>query len=181
MNDISSSFKYNFQDKVIALQLLKREGTPDAIKYFSEHCDKLTNYAYWFLLSTLWVSYSGYSNINLWKKLFSSNRSQKLKSIMKPSELKEYNYLPYIITVYRAKRTGETQWIAYTLDFEVAKRFAKERNVEKVSKYEIKKNDVLALFLRRGEKEIIILDETKPKLIEEINLYSEEVEIEKNK
>lgn len=181
MNDISSSFEYNFQDKLIALQLLKREGTPDEIKYFSEHCDELTNYGYWFLLSTLWVSYSGYSDINLWKKLFSSNRSQKLKSIMKPSELKEYNYLPHIITIYRAKRPDEKKWIAYTLDFEIAKRFARERNVKKISKYEVKKNDILALFLRRGEKEIIILDETKPKLIEEINLYSEEVEIERKK
>ncbi|MBR3697584.1 MAG: hypothetical protein IKM97_04930 [Clostridia bacterium] len=170
MNDVSSSFKYNFQDKLIAIQLVKREETPEAIKYFSENCDKLTNYGYWFLLSTLWVSYTGHSDIELWKKLFSSNRPQKLKSIMKPSELKEFNYLPYIVTVYRAKRPNEKQWIAYTLDFEIAKRFAKERNVNKITKYEVKKKDILALFLRRGEKEIIVLDENKPKFIEEIEV-----------
>lgn len=170
MQDISSCFKYNFQDKMVGLQLIKREETPEAIKYFSENCDKLTNYAYWFFLSTLWVSYTGYSDIELWKKLFSSDRPQKLKSIMKPSELKEYNYLPYNVTVYRAKRPEETQWIAYTLDFEIAKRFAKERKVNKITKYEVKKKDILALFLRRGEKEIIVLDETKPKFIEEIEV-----------
>ena len=76
----------------------------------------------------------------------------------------------YFITVYRAKRPGEKQWIAYTLDLEIAKRFAKERNVNIITKYEVKKRDVLALFLRRGEKEIIVLDETKPKFIEEIEV-----------
>ena len=30
--------------------------------------------------------------------------------------------------------------------------------------------DILALFLRRGEKEVIVLDETKPKFIEEIEV-----------
>lgn len=170
MNDISTNFKYNFKDKLIAEQLCKREETPEAIKYFSEHCEELTNYSYWFLLSTLWVSYTGYSDINLWKKLFSSDRPQKLKSIMKPSEIKEYNYLPYSITIYRAKRPGEKQWIAYTLDLEIARRFAKERNVNIVTKYEVKKRDILALFLRRGEKEVLVLDETKTKFIEEIEV-----------
>ena len=170
IKDISSCFKYNFKDKLIGLQLIKREETPEAIKYFSENCDKLSNYAYWFFLSTLWVSYSGQSDIELWKKLFSSDRPQKLKSIMKPSELKEYNYLPHIVTIYRAKRKEEKQWIAYTLDLEIAKRFANERKVDKVTKYEVKKNDILALFLRRGEKEIIVLDEKNVKFIEEIEV-----------
>lgn len=170
IDDVSPYFKYNFQDKCVAEQLIKREGTPEAIKYFSEHCDKLTNYSYWFLLSTLWVSYTGYSDIELWKKLFASDRPQRHKSIMKPSEVKEFNYLPYFVTIYRAKRIEEKQWIAYTLDLEIAKRVARERNVHKVTKYEVKKKDVLALFLRRGEKEIIVLDETKPRFIEEIEV-----------
>lgn len=45
----------------------------------------------------------GFSDIELWKKLFSLDRIQRLKSIMKPSEVKEFEYLPYFITVYRAK------------------------------------------------------------------------------
>lgn len=170
MKDISTCFKFNFYDQNIAKGLIKREGTTEAIKYFSENCDRLTNYGYWFFLSTLWVSYSDYSDIDLWKRLFSADRPQKLKSIMKPSELKEYNRLPYFITIYRAKRPNEKKWIAYTLDIDIAKRFAKERKVNKITKYEVKKKDVLALFLRRGEKEIIVLDENKPKFIEEIEV-----------
>lgn len=174
MKDISSCFRFNFYDQNIAKELIKREGTPEAIKYFSQNCDKLTNYGYWFFLSTLWVSYSEKSDIELWKKLFLSNRPQKLKSIMKPSELKEYEHLPYFITIYRAKRQGEKKYIAYTLDLKIAKRFAKERNVSKITKYEVKKKDVLALFLRRGEKEIIVLDESKPQFIEEIEIIESE-------
>ena len=79
MEDISPNFKFNYNDAHMAKELLKIEGTPKAIKYFSEHCDGLTNYAYWFFLSTLWVSYTGHSDINLWKKLFSSSRSQRQK------------------------------------------------------------------------------------------------------
>lgn len=170
MEDISSNFKFNFTDSMIARKLLDFEGTGDAIKYFSENCDKLTNYGYWYMLGTLWVSYSGHSDIELWKKLFKSERPQRLKSIMKPSELKEYERLPFFITAYRAKRPNEQQWIAYTLDLEIAKRFAKERQVTEITEYKIKKRDVLALLLRRSEKEILILDENNAKYIRTIKL-----------
>jgi len=87
MNDISTQFKWNPYDAIIGRRLVELEETPDAIKYFSERCNELTDYAYWFFLSTCWVSYSGFSELELWKKLFSSDRAKKKKSIMKPSEL----------------------------------------------------------------------------------------------
>ena len=43
-NDVSPYFRFNFNDKYMAQQLMKREETPEAIKYFSENCDKLTHY-----------------------------------------------------------------------------------------------------------------------------------------
>lgn len=163
--DVYSGFRWNSYDANVGRGIIEREGTGEAIKYFSKVCNGLTNYGYWFFLSTLWVSYSGYSDISLWKKLFNSDRPKRRKCIMKPSELKAFEQLPYLITIYRAHRPNEEDWIAYTLDPVIAERFAKERGVNEISEYKVKKRNVLALFLRRGEKEVIVLDKSKVQFI----------------
>lgn len=85
-DDISPKFKYNAVDAEIGKRIIALEETPEAIKYLSKVCDKLTDYAYWFYLSTLWVSYTGFSDLNLWKELFSAKRKDRVDCIMKPSE-----------------------------------------------------------------------------------------------
>lgn len=154
-------FKWNAVDASFAHEIIKREETPEAITYFSEHSDTLSDYAYWFFLSTLWVSYTGHSDINLWKHLFSSDRPNCPRCLMKPSEYKEYRRLPPFVIAYRVHRPGESDWIAYTRSIDVALRFCINRNVDDVSVYEIPRRDILALFLRRGEDEIIVLDKGK--------------------
>lgn len=168
--DIYSGFRWRLFDEKVSKGIIEREGTPDAIKYFAEECEGLSDYGYWFFLSTLWVSYTGHSDLNVWKRLFSSERPNRKKCIMKPSELKVFEQLPYFITVYRAHRHNEEDWIAYTLDPLIAARFARERSVNRISEYKVKKKDVVALFLRRGEKEIIILDKTKVQFVSEIDV-----------
>jgi hypothetical protein len=165
VNDIAGNYKYNAHDAKIALEILKYEGTPEAIVYFSKHCDSLTDYNYWFILSTLWVSYSGHSDLNLWKRLFGSDRPRRGISIMKPSERKAFRRLPYFITVYRAHRRSESDWIAYTTDKQTAFRFARERRINEIAEYVLKKRDVIGYFSRRGESEIIMLDPQKLKFI----------------
>lgn len=176
-NDISNNFKWNVCDALVAKKLMELEETPEAIKYFSEKCDGLTNYGYWFLLSTLWVSYSGYSDLNLWKKLFTSDRQGKKKSIMKPLEVKAYDQLPWFVTAYRAHRENEEDWISYTLNKETAFRFAKERGVHSIKEYRIKKRDITALFLRRNEDEIIVIDKEKAQFIRKHIAVAESISI----
>ena len=142
IDDISTAFKWNQKDALFAEQILAYEGTPAAIKYFSAHSSELSDYGYWFFLSTLWVSYTEYSDLKIWKTLFASQRPNKAIGIMKPSELKAFD----------------------TLDTPVAKHFAKEHKVNQISVYRVKKNHVLALFLRRSEQEIIVLDKSLVKL-----------------
>lgn len=160
-NDISPNFKYNAIDAAIGTQLLRFEATPLAVQYFASVCDRLTHYAYWFYLSTIWVSYSGWSDLRLWKHLFRSSRPKRATSIMKPSEFEEFKKLPNQIIAYRAHRPHETDWISYTLDLEIARRFARERGVSEVVQYRLRKKDVIALFLRRGEQELIMLEPSK--------------------
>ncbi|KZD90564.1 hypothetical protein [Lactiplantibacillus plantarum] len=164
IDDISTAFKWNQKDALFAEQILAYEGTPAAIKYFSAHSSELSDYGYWFFLSTLWVNYTEYSDLKIWKTLFASQRPNKAIGIMKPSELKAFDNLPNKLTLYRAHRPNESDWIAYTLDTTVAKHFAKEHKVNQISVYRVKKNHVLALFLRRSEQEIIVLDKSLVKL-----------------
>lgn len=162
--DISKYFTWNLADAAVAKQLVEREETPEAITYFAEHCGSLSDYGYWFMLGTLWVSYTGFSDIELWKKLFSAERRHRDACIMKPSELRAFEALPYHVKAYRAHRPGEKDYIAYTLDLEKAKMFATQRGTHWVKEYKIRKRDILAYFTRRGESEILVLDKNKPEL-----------------
>jgi hypothetical protein len=156
--DVSPDFKgYNSTDVVIIKEILKHEGTPYAIIRFTQLSMKMSDYLYWFLLGTLWVSYSGWSDLDLWKQLFRCGRRKRRTSLMKPSEMDIWMKLPDKIVAYRAHRPGETDWISYTLSREVAGRFARERKTE-VTEYTLSKEDCLAVFLRRDEEEIIMLD-----------------------
>lgn len=175
--DIANNFKWTVYDANIAKRLVELEGTPEAIKYFAENAAGLTNYGYWFLLSTLWVSYSGKSDLNLWKRLFSSDRPDKKRSIMKPSEYEEYERLPWFITAYRAHRNNESDWISYTLDKSIAFRFARERGTRAIKEYKLKKSDVAALFLRRNEAEIIVVNKDNAEFIREHIFVNESISI----
>ena len=156
-DDISPDFVPNDRDSEIIEWLLQIEKTPRAIQEFSKTCHLLTDYSYWFVLGTLWVSYSGWSDLKLWKRLFKGIRPNRETSLMKPSELAVYRQLPDVITAYRAHRTDETDWISYTLSPEIAGRFARERGVNTVTEYQLRKRNVIALFLRREEQELIML------------------------
>lgn len=165
MNDISPDWNgCTAQQQRVIKMILGLEGTPLAILAFDENKHVFDNYWYWFILSTLWVSYSGYSDISLWRRLFQSRRPQRLTSIMKPSELRAYRLLPDELIVYRAHRPDETDWISYTIDRGLADRWVQQRGGH-LGMYTLHKKDCLALFLRRGENEILMLEPSKSKLI----------------
>jgi hypothetical protein len=170
INDISKRFVWNPFDALVGAKLIELEGTPEAIRYFVKVCDDLTNYAYWFYLSTLWVSYSGHSDLELWRRLFAAKRPYKQECIMKPSEQRAFNQLPNNVTAFRAHRPGETGWIAYTLSPIIAARFARERGTDTVAEYLIKRKDILGLFTRRDEQEILVLDKTKAWFVREYHV-----------
>jgi hypothetical protein len=170
--NISPDFKGSTrQDREIGKRLIELEETPKAIRYFAKHHSRLSNYAYWFYLSTLWVSYTGFSDLNLWRKLFSSHRPNRQTSIMKPLEFEIFQDLPDWLTGYRAHRPEETDWISYTLRPDIAARFARERQVSSIAVYQIPKEAVLAFFSRRGEWEILVLDKTQAIKEKEIKIH----------
>lgn len=159
---------------MIAKGLIEREASNEAIKYFADNCEKLTDYSYWYMLSTCWVSYSENYDLQKWKELFSSGRGKREKSIMKPSELEALKALPYVIKCYRAHKRNETDWISYTTNIETAISFARQKGTEEIKEYYIKKRDVLAYFTRRSENEIICLNKEKAEFMRTIKIECEE-------
>lgn len=142
-HDISPDFKGpNRMDSQVLERLLRYEGQPRAIRVFSNECHKLSDYAYWHALGTL----------------FSSARPNRDSSLMKPSELRVWKVLPPTLTVYRAHRPGETDWLSYTLSAEKAAWFAWKRGVDQFTEYSLPWSAAICLFLRRGEFEVLALD-----------------------
>lgn len=169
-DDVSPDFRWNKVDLQTIRKILRHETTPEAIKLFDRYAYRLTDYAYWFMLSTLWVGYTGYSDLNMWKRLLGSDRSKRETSIMKPSELRLFHGLADPLILYRAHRPNEQDWIAYTLSAEKAAVFAKQRGVDKVREYRVPKAEALCLFLRRGELEVLVLDKGKAEFVQELTV-----------
>lgn len=164
--NISPRFKPNDRDAEILTYLLRFEETPQAIEEFARLCNGLSDYGYWFGLSTHWVSYTGFSDLRLWRYLFSSPRPFRDECIMKPDELKAFRRMPTEIRIFRAHRAGETDWIAYTTRLDRAKAFLAKRPGGRIQAYMVKKSDCLAYFTRRGESEIIVLDRSRVRPVE---------------
>jgi hypothetical protein len=173
--DVSPDFVPNRADAVIIRRIVRRAETPRAIKLFALEHRKLSDYGYWFTLSTLWVSYTGWSDLQQWKWLLSSLRPRRETSIMKPSELAVWRTLPDVLTVLRVHRPGEQDWISYTIDIEAAKRFAARRAAEAIQVYRVRKSDALCLFTRRGEAEVLVLDRRHAELWTTIRVVREAV------
>lgn len=166
--DISPDFRWNKRDAQVIEKILAHEATPQAIQVFARSAWRLTDYAYWFVLGTLWVSYTGWSDLSAWTRLFASARPGRETSLMKPSELARFQALPDPIVAYRAHRPNESDWISYSLDPQEAGAFARRRQVDQVSQYRIPKAHVLCLFLRRGEAEVLVLERTHAEHLRDI-------------
>lgn len=163
--DVSPDFYWHPKDARVARRLLALEASPRAIQYFAQVQAHLSHYAYWYLLGTLWVSYSGWSDLRLWRRLFQSPRPLRDTSLMKPSEMAVWLTLPETLTVWRAHRSEETDWISYTLDRAIAERLLSTRPGGHLACYRLPKTACLSLFLRRGEQEVLMLDPKKAEVL----------------
>ena len=104
------------------------------------------------------------------RNLFSRSRPDCKRSPLKPDEVRAVNDLSPLVSAYRAHRLGEVDWIAYTFKRETAFRFARERGADQITRYAIPKRTIVTLFLRRGEHEVLALDQTSASATEVIHL-----------
>lgn len=155
-------------ERRIIQKIIKLEKTPKAIQYFAEKSSRLGDYWYWFMLGTLWVSYTEYTDLNLWRGLFQSKRPNRSTSLMKPDELESLNAFPEKFGIFRAHRKGETDWLSYTIFLETAIRFAAQYKPDYIAAYTLNKSDVSAYFTRRGEFEVLCLDKSRAQFVRNI-------------
>lgn len=168
LRDISPDFIANDIDAKILRRIIRLAETPEAIKLFAAEHRKLTDCGYWFGLGTLWVSYTGYSDLQQWKWLFSSTRPNRSTSLMKPSELAIWKELPSVLTMLRVHRAKEEDWISYTLSIDAAKRFAAKRNAKSIAVYEVEKRNALCLFTRQCESEVLVLNRFHARKVKDV-------------
>lgn len=162
MQDISADFKnVTPTEQKIIQKIVKLNDDRKKLDYFMKRKNKMSDYCYWFILSTIWVDGTDKTDLKKWRLLFSSNRKNNKTSIMKPSEFDAFNKLAEQLVVYRAESPGEQDRLAYTLSIKQAAIFSILKNTNEITSYEVRKEDLLCFFTRRGEDEIIILDPRK--------------------
>lgn len=171
MRNVSTAFKYSESDAKLISAFMHTEPR-NQMEFFRNIAEQLSDYAYWFLLSTMWVNESNVAPISVWKELFSSKRSNRSVSVMKPDELTAFKRLPSKLKVYRVHSEAAPDWISYTLDSKTAIQFSGIKDVREFTEYRVKKYDCLGLFLRRGEAEIVCLDKELAKPMRVIKVCS---------
>ena len=134
---------------------------PYRLQAFLEIQDQLTDTQYWRLLADSWIdTENAWQNRGKWRKLFDSKRPHS-HYLMDETEDNAMNTLPEMVTIYRGSSANNEKGLSWTLSKDkaefFAQRFAQKRG--KVYEQEVRKDQILALFLGRGESEVILKGE----------------------
>lgn len=146
----------NPNDSAFVCELLRVPQALQFVFFAANHGCIQDDANYWNLLGTLWKASGRVEHLSLWLPLFRSSR-RKREKIMKSRERRRWRALPKIVTAYRAVNhpsEAETA-ISWTLDKRIAERVF-SHGVRQVVSRQFKRDEVFALFDRRGEEEIIV-------------------------
>lgn len=131
---------------------------PYRFNAFVDIMDNLTDAEYWEILGHVWENSENiWQNKKGWIKLLTNRENSLL--MMDEDELKVYNSLPNIVTVYRGYIPNKNKnGLSYSLDKDKAVWFSERfgKNGAVFTKQVIK-SDIIAYKNGRGEKEVIIL------------------------
>jgi hypothetical protein len=136
---------------------------PYRINAFDSIENLLTDAEYWSLLADVCIGTE-----NMWQEkhliheLLTADRSDR-HLMMDADEYEQYKELPETLTVYRGCITGKNEdGFSWTLDQSRAKwfseRLARDGDEPIVLERTIKRDDAIAYFTRRGESEILLID-----------------------
>lgn len=152
-----------------ASNLLIMCSSYDRFETFLKIKDQLNDKYYWRTLADV---YTGSDNLyhlkEEVKEAFLEDRSER-EYLMNKKELKIYNSLPEIITIYRGMTTEELEsddfGVSWTLSrehadyfvFTYGRNFSTEGIPKVVHQLEVKKVEILAYFNERNEQEVIYI------------------------
>ena len=136
---------------------------PYRISAFDEIADSLSDEQYWALLGDVCVGTENmWQDKYVWRSLLESDRASS-HLIMNEDEYEEYKKLNETLTVYRGCTAGQNEdGFSWTLDASRAKWFSERLTLDDdepiVLERTIKRDDAIAYFTRRGESEILLID-----------------------
>ena len=129
---------------------------------FSSIACKLSDADYWRILADVWIDTENADECwNVWTQLVGKKTSRRpgIEYMMLQDEQQALKDLPEIITVYRGHvgRPSRFRDFSWTTDVSVARWFANRFSADgHVLVGTVQKSDVLALFLRRNDNQIMV-------------------------
>lgn len=134
------------------------EGDYEKVKdIFFRKAHLLPNPSYWELLRTVWVTAGKTENVAEFIPFFKSARPSR-SWFMTPEDAETLEGMSFPITVYRAYDSEPDPGISWTLDKEWCEGYAATHG-RKVKIRVVSREEIFAYVSRRGEEEIIILQE----------------------
>lgn len=121
---------------------------------------KLSDTQYWSLLSDIWTDTENqWQGLKKWKQLLSSKRPYR-HYMMSEEEDNTLRALAEEVTIYRGCQKGINEGgLSWTLDKSKAKFFANRFGKKGIIlEKKISKKDIVAVFMGRGESEVIFLE-----------------------
>ena len=123
----------------------------------------LSNPRYWELLKTVWVAVGHTAVAEEFSRYMQSTRPCR-NYFMTPEEHETLRRMSFPLKVYRACTDGNDGGISWTTNLEVAIEFASRLGNPRILSYYAERDVIFAYVNRRGEDEVIILDEIFPKV-----------------
>ena len=133
---------------------------PYRLEAFCEIEFKVYDREYWGLLHDIWLdSENIWQYLPYWERFLRSGRPEK-EYFMDAEDKKFYKSLPKELTIWRGHQKHNKDGLSYTLSKEKAEWFAGRFKKEeaKVKELQIKKSQIFACIVGRGESEVIILE-----------------------
>lgn len=152
---------YNDKNYSGVLALAER---PYRLEEFRKFCNDIPDKEYWESLGWIWTdSENIWEMFDTWKIMLndvSRNPTEFRQFMMDEEERKVFDKLPEIITIYRGCSIHNKMGFSWTLDISVAMTFVnrlrRKREVRYLIKAECNKENVIAYFDGRNEKEIVV-------------------------
>jgi hypothetical protein len=113
---------------------------------------------FWSLVADVWTdSENIWQNHDSWQKIWQGFQQEDRAALLDADNLAAYHALPEFVTVYRGYNQDNARGWSWTTDHEQASWFARrwQKGRPKVATGTITKRDVIAVFLDRGENEIV--------------------------
>lgn len=136
---------------------------------FDEMARLMTDAEYWELLADVWIDQENPEDFTEeWRARFRRPRRHASR-LMTRDERKMFSRLPDELTIYRAAIGSEDLGLSWTLSPQVAKKFATRFGGDhRILRARIKKAHVRAYWTRRSEEEILVLDNSKLRDVEDV-------------